>query len=169
MTIIKRGITGPPNGRTPNRVQKWLAQVLGTGFGTGMLPFAQGTAASALFVAIWILAVPADPLVEIVVAVAVNLASVPISTWGERLWGPDPGRITIDEFAGQAVALAALPREPILLLASFLLFRIFDSFKLPFIRRRIEPLPEGWGITLDDTIAGLIARILLIPIGMILA
>ena len=74
------------------------------------------------------------------------------------MWGPDPGRVTIDEFAGQAVALFAVPRDPLLIIAAFVLFRVFDAAKLPFIRNHIEPLREGWGVTLDDTCAGVLAR-----------
>jgi phosphatidylglycerophosphatase A len=46
------------------------------------------------------------------------------------------------------------------LLAGFLLFRLFDIWK-PFPIRRLEKLPGGWGIMADDWLAGIYAAILL--------
>jgi phosphatidylglycerophosphatase A len=46
------------------------------------------------------------------------------------------------------------------LLAGFLLFRLFDIWK-PFPCRRLENLPGGWGIMVDDWMAGIYAAICL--------
>jgi len=165
----KASVTGGPAGERPGPLGRLLAWVFSTGLGTGLVPRGQGTLASAVFVGLWVLLVPRETWVELAVAVLLNLLSVPLSSLGERLWGPDPGRVTIDEFAGQSIALIALPREPLLLLAAFILFRLFDVFKLPVVRRRVETLPGGWGVTLDDTIAGLLARVLLVPLILLLA
>ncbi|MBS1261230.1 MAG: Phosphatidylglycerophosphatase A [Calditrichaeota bacterium] len=148
---------------------KLLTRVLGAGLGTGYVPVAQGTLASALFVALWSLLVPAVLWVELVVVAAVTIISVPLSGWGERMWGHDPGRITIDEFAGQALALLLLPeRTWPWYLAAFVLFRLFDVFKPRWVRRHVETLPGGWGVTLDDTAAGALAFILLQIAGRLL-
>ena len=70
----------------------------------------------------------------------------------------DPGFVVIDEVAGQLIALIALtPDWPHALLA-LLLFRFFDILKPPPIRR-LEALPEGTGIVVDDLGAGLYALI----------
>jgi phosphatidylglycerophosphatase A len=69
----------------------------------------------------------------------------------------------VDEFAGQAIALVAIPRDPLSLIAAFLWFRVFDTFKFGWVKKHVESIKGGWGVTLDDTIAGIIARVLMIP------
>ena len=71
----------------------------------------------------------------------------------------DPSHVVIDEVAGQLVALIAAPLEWKYLLAGFILFRGFDIFK-PFPLRRMERLPGGAGIVLDDIGAGLYAFVI---------
>jgi phosphatidylglycerophosphatase A len=71
----------------------------------------------------------------------------------------DPGFVVIDEVAGQMIALIAAPLDWKYLLASFILFRSFDIVK-PFPLRRLERLPEGTGIMMDDVGAGLYALVL---------
>jgi phosphatidylglycerophosphatase A len=46
------------------------------------------------------------------------------------------------------------------LLLGFILFRVFDIWK-PWPIRRLEKLPEGWGVMADDWMAGIYAAILL--------
>jgi phosphatidylglycerophosphatase A len=159
-SLGKPSIAGVENESAVGPIRRWLAKVFATGLGTGYAKTAQGTAASALFVLLWVLFVPKNRRSEWKVALWMNAISVPLSAWGEKMWGEDPGRITIDEFAGQAIALTAIPsRKPGWLLVAFLLFRLFDVFKLPFTKRHIETLPHGWGVTLDDTLAGIFAWI----------
>ena len=67
--------------------------------------------------------------------------------------------LVIDEVAGQMIALIAVPLDWKYLLASFILFRSFDIVK-PFPLRRLEQLPEGTGIMMDDVGAGLYALVL---------
>jgi phosphatidylglycerophosphatase A len=127
--------------------------------GTGRAPFAPGTVASAaavlsgavlMLVSPWLLAAAA------VLATAGGYAAIKRA----HVDG-DPGWVVIDEFAGQWIALLALPKATGLgLLLAFLLFRVFDITK---------PGPVGWadrlhgafGIMADDVIAGLLAAMLL--------
>ena len=77
----------------------------------------------------------------------------------------DPGEVVIDEIVGQIITFLATPKVSwIWLLAGFFLFRAFDIVK-PFPARRAERLPGGWGIMLDDVIAGLYALIVLVVLG----
>jgi phosphatidylglycerophosphatase A len=68
----------------------------------------------------------------------------------------DPQFVVIDEVAGQWIALLFSPFDLRHALIALILFRIFDITK-PFPIRRLEDLPEGWGIVLDDVGAGLYA------------
>jgi phosphatidylglycerophosphatase A len=96
----------------------------------------------------------------IVVSIVVTLAGIPPSTTVARESGrQDPGFVVIDEVAGQMIALIAVPLDWKYLLASFILFRGFDIVK-PFPLRRLEDLPEGTGIMMDDVGAGLYALVL---------
>jgi len=80
----------------------------------------------------------------------------------------DPQWIVADEVAGQSIALIALPwvafadgglaRNAALAAGAFVAFRLFDITKPPPIRR-LERLGGGWGILLDDLLAGVWALI----------
>ena len=94
-------------------------------------------------------------------AVAVTLIGIPASTRVARESGiKDPGFVVIDEVAGQMIALIAVPAHWKYMLAGFILFRSFDIVK-PFPLRRLEALPGGTGIMMDDVGAGLYALALL--------
>lgn len=97
--------------------------------------------------------------------VAVSVVSA-VGTWAatrvEKLSGKkDPGKVVIDEVAGQMLALTAMPMEfeswwTIIL--AFLLFRVFDIVK-PYPARKLESLPAGLGIMSDDLVAGVYAAL----------
>ncbi len=86
---------------------------------------------------------------------ALFLLGIPLSTWAEGRTGRrDDQRIVWDEMVGLWVALYALPPNWYFLLAAFALFRVFDVWK-PFG----EPGRQGFGIMLDDLLAGVCANI----------
>ncbi len=62
----------------------------------------------------------------------------------------------IDEVAGQWLACAAAPLSPLGFAAAFVLFRLFDITKLWPVSEG-EKLRGGWGIMVDDMIAGALA------------
>ena len=78
----------------------------------------------------------------------------------ERQLGQDPSQVVVDEMVGFWIALFALPRSLILVAIGFFLFRFFDIWK-PFPIRRTERLREGWGIMVDDALAGIYTNVLL--------
>lgn len=139
---------------------KALARILATFFGIGLAPLAPGTAASAATAVLDVLFVHglARPLYALLV-VAVFFAGVLVSTaYARELGRPDPGRIVIDEVCGQLIACAFLPGTWLAAGLAFALFRFFDIVK-PWPIRRLEKLPEGWGIMADDVAAGLAAAL----------
>jgi len=77
-----------------------------------------------------------------------------------RDWGPDPGPVVIDELVGYLVSVAFLPHSIWIAVAGFFLFRAFDIVKPP-PARRLERLPGGWGIVMDDVAAGLYCQLIL--------
>jgi phosphatidylglycerophosphatase A len=72
----------------------------------------------------------------------------------------DPSEVVIDEVVGMAVTLAFLPLTAKAIWIGFILFRVLDIVK-PFPARRSENLPGGWGIVMDDVIAGIYANLIL--------
>ena len=149
----------------------WIA----TGLGTGYSPLAPGTAGSALGLAL-VLAfrqIPLNPLwLGVSLAAFAGLLFL-VGVWSagkaEKVFGcVDPGQVVIDEVAGQIITFVATPRVPWKgLLAGFILFRLFDIVK-PFPARRAERFPGGWGIMIDDVMAGLYSLIALVILGRFL-
>lgn len=78
----------------------------------------------------------------------------------EKEWGKDSNRVVIDEVHGMLMALFLLPFSWKFVLAAFILFRFFDIAK-PLGVRKMENLPGGWGVMLDDLLAGLYSNVLL--------
>jgi phosphatidylglycerophosphatase A len=80
--------------------------------------------------------------------------------YSKQLGLKDPGKVVIDEVAGQLVATFTLnPTWPLMIL-SFFLFRHFDITKPPFIKKA-ESFSQGWGIMLDDIVAGIYTSIVI--------
>ena len=141
-----------------------------TCLGLGHAPVASGTFGTLGGVAIaavvgW--AWPQHYLVLILcLMVLLSLLGIACGPWSERKWGrKDPGQFVIDEVAGYlvAVALPAFPGWPGLI-AAFFLFRLSDIVK-PWPARRLEKLPSGWGIVVDDLVAGAYALLALLLLG----
>lgn len=78
----------------------------------------------------------------------------------ETEWGKDSYRIVIDEAAGMCLTLLFVPVRWPFVLAGLLLFRFFDIVK-PLYIRRMENLNGGWGVMMDDVLAGVYANLLL--------
>jgi len=128
----------------------WLAS-LGP---AGWSPVAPATVGSALVTAIaWFTPVPSLPVALAVLALG-TLVAVWVAGEAEKDLGHDAGPIVIDEAVGQSLALLFAPHRPLVFVAAFVLFRIFDVWK-PLGAREAQALPGGWGVVADDVIAGL--------------
>ena len=138
------------------------ATAVATFFGAGRIKPGPGTWGSLAAVILWAVASLRIPVASrtwatIVAAAVVTLIGIPAATRVARASGSkDPQFVVIDEVAGQLVALIGVPLAWKSFLAGFILFRVFDIWK-PFPIRRLERLPEGTGIVVDDLGAGLYA------------
>ncbi|NBB69928.1 MAG: phosphatidylglycerophosphatase A [Alphaproteobacteria bacterium] len=128
--------------------------LLAFGFGSGLSPFAPGTAGS-------LVAVPlALPLVwlPLPAALAVIAAAFLFGIWlcdrvGKRLEVHDHSGIVWDEFVGLWLVLVFVPQHWAWWLAAFLAFRLFDALKpwpIAWFDRRVH---GGFGVMLDDLLA----------------
>jgi phosphatidylglycerophosphatase A len=152
---------GQTAGASRQRSPSW-ATLIATFLGIGWLRPGPGTWASAVTMLLWAaMAYAITPLlrapIAIALAVLVALIGIPAATRVARGAGAkDPQFVVIDEVVGQLVALIAVPLAWKSFLAGFILFRVFDILKPPPVRR-LETLPEGTGIMMDDLAAGLYA------------
>lgn len=94
--------------------------------------------------------------------VALAIFAVGIYSAGkvEQHWGKDNYRVVIDEIAGMYITMMFVPLNTATLIAGFILFRLFDILK-PFYIRKLEKLPGGVGVMMDDVLAGIYANIVL--------
>ncbi len=135
------------------------AKILSTCFGIGFFPGAPGTATSVVAVIAYVY-IPA--LHSIPVLLSLVLIALVLGIWAGRImeeeYGDDPSIVTIDELAGQWLALAALPAGLVPVLLSLFFFRLFDIAK-PGPVDAAQRLPGGWGIMADDLLAGVFSNL----------
>jgi phosphatidylglycerophosphatase A len=137
-----------------------VATFFGAGFGRPG-PGTWGSVAAVLLWAAYAWGVSPSPGALLAALAAVILLAlvlgIPAATIVERESGrQDPGFVVVDEAIGQWIALAGSQANWRHALIALILFRLFDITK-PFPLHRLEKLPEGWGIVLDDVGAGLYA------------
>lgn len=89
-----------------------------------------------------------------------SLLAVYLSTKAELSLGHDSPHIVIDEVCGYYTAVMFLPQSWLIGLYAFVLFRVFDIAK-PWPVNVSQKLPRGWGIVVDDLLAGIYANILI--------
>ena len=139
-----------------------LSEWLATCFKIGHLPIAPGTWGSlAAVIGWWLWLQYLDPLVFIVLiitifTIGVFATNIIIDHTGEK----DPSRVVIDEMAGQWLGLLMLPDGMLYIAGAFILFRFLDILK-PWPIRQLEQFPKGWGVMLDDMLAGLLTLCLI--------
>lgn len=155
---------GPPASR-PNlpAPMRFICLLFATGLGTGFSPFASGTVGSLVGVGLFALMAPAGGAwtAYILATLVFIWLAIHVSTAAEGIYGKkDDGRVVIDEIVGYLVTMFAAPLSWPAVIAGFVLFRFFDVVK-PWPARQIQNLPGGFGIVLDDLVAGVYACIAL--------
>ena len=142
------------------------ALAIATLFGAGRSPIAPGTAGTLAALPLAFAAGRCLPPWGFALATALLAA---LGVWSAGVAAPvlgskDPGPIVVDEAAGLFVTLLGIPPGSTLagaagtLAAAFVLFRAMDVVK-PAPARQAEGLPGGWGIVVDDLIAGVYANL----------
>jgi phosphatidylglycerophosphatase A len=163
----------PDGSRVP-----FAVRFIATGFYTGYIPWASGTFGS--LAGLLLLLIPGagsagvHPLLLVLgFGIGVYTAGRVAEAEGHRLsrsaaaakamFQPegrvhaDPSIVVIDEILGMWIALTGIEKGPGPFITAFVLFRLFDVLK-PEPARSLERLPRGWGIMLDDVVAGLYAN-----------
>ncbi len=140
-----------------NSVSGKIALILSTWFGSGTFPFAPGTAGTLAAIPLILL----SNLLGLSGRIILLLIITGIGIWAadrtqNLLKKKDPSAVVIDEVAGFMVAMLLLPMTWVSLCLAFFLFRAFDVLK-PFPIKNLEKLKGGFGIVLDDLLAGVYA------------
>lgn len=142
-----------------------LARLLASGFGSGLVPRAPGTAGSLAAALLGVVLLMLSPW-----ALACGVALACVAGWWAipRAGGDhDPGWVVVDEFAGMWIAMLALPAPhwP-WVVGAFVLFRLFDILK-PGPVDWVQRWPGALGVMADDVLAGAAAAACLALAGMV--
>ncbi len=134
-----------------------LIKFLATGFGSGLSPFAPGTAGTLVGVLICALCLPMPWILRLLFVLVLLALSIYVSGQAEKIYQKkDDQRIVIDEMIGLQITMLPVAINVLNLCAAFVLFRIFDIWK-PFPVKNLQGLPGGWGVVIDDVAAGIYA------------
>ncbi len=148
-------------------MRKFLVTVFGSFFYTGFFPFAPATFACLVWLLLflfmpggWVLSHPflALPMIPLAIFLSGKM---------EGRYGRDASPIVIDEFVGMQISLLAIRPSVTVGVAAFVLFRIFDVFK-PFPIGASQRLKGGLGVVMDDIIAGVYTRFIILIMFAIL-
>ena len=140
----------------------FISKTITTCFGIGYLQKGAGTIA-ALFCCLlwyWLHGAESHLLFQLLLLLLLFFLGVFTSTTVEKEWGKDSNRVVIDEVHGMLTALFLVPFSWQYVPAAFMLFRFFDIAK-PLGIRKMESFPGGWGVMLDDLLAGLYSNVAL--------
>ncbi len=135
-------------------------RLIATGFFAGYSAFAPGTVGTAVAFVIYCLLPPLSLFSWIAFLTLLFALGVYAASAGESVWGKDPAPVVIDEMIGFFVTMCLLPPSIGLGIAGFFLFRALDIVKPP-PARRLEALPGGCGVVMDDIVAGVYGNLIL--------
>ena len=135
-----------------------LAELIGTVFYIGKMPFAPGTWGSLAALIIWYLLKPSmiDPLFLLITGGLFFIGIAVSAILTKELDQKDPKEIVIDEWVGMWVALYLCPHDFKWGMVAFLFFRIFDIFK-PGPVQLMDDMEAAPGVMMDDVVAGILA------------
>ncbi len=136
-----------------------LSRLIATGLFLGYIPVSPGTAGSlvALFL-YWI--IPGSESIFFCGAIVLLFF---IGVWAAtRLdtatQSHDNQQIVIDEIVGMLITITLMEKKIVWLAIGFILFRLFDIYK-PYPVRLVEKFPRGWGVMIDDVVAGIYSAV----------
>lgn len=144
------------------RLRKAGVLAVATGGFAGFFPLAPGTVGSAV-ASLFLWGVPTIPLwAHVLLAVALLVAGAWACDKVNQILGVvDASPIVIDEIVGILITMIGIPLTGYWIVCGFVLFRFFDVVKLPPANVFDSRVKNGWGVMLDDVVAGIYANLLL--------
>ena len=135
---------------------------LALGFGTGLAPVAPGTFGTLMGVALYLLLPAMTWTLYLLFLLVVTLVGIWLCDRTARDIGVhDHGGIVWDEFVGYWITMFMAPEGWLWIVAGFALFRLFDILKpwpISWLDRHVK---GGFGVMVDDVLAGVMALICL--------
>lgn len=137
-----------------------ISKSIATLFFVGFSPIAPGTVASLLAIVVYLLVKD-----NIFIYFFLTIFLLILGFWSANLAkkgfpDKDPPQIVIDEFSSMLLVYFFIPFSPKFLIIGLILFRFFDISKIPPLKR-LEALPAGFGIMLDDIAAAILTNLIL--------
>ncbi|MGZ3757370.1 MAG: phosphatidylglycerophosphatase A family protein [Mucilaginibacter sp.] len=140
----------------------WFHKLSATVFGIGYIGKGAGTVAAIFCCICSYIAWAGNPLPGY--AFLITGVITALGVWSgnkvEPIWGKDHGRVVIDEVAGMCISMFFTTVTIPHVLVALILFRFFDILK-PLYIKKMELLPGGWGVMMDDVLAGVYACVVL--------
>jgi len=139
---------------------EWIVRFLATGFFVGYSPFAPGSMGTLLALMLYAI-LPTTVTFYWMLILFLIIGGTLISNLAENILGEtDSPKIVIDEICGYFITMAFLPKTVSLMIIGFVIYRLLDIVKI-YPTRKLEMLPGGIGVMLDDIYAGVITNLIL--------
>ncbi len=136
---------------------------MATGFGSGLVPFAPGTAGTVIGIPLYLALSRLPWLFYFIIVAAICLLACYVSGEAERIFDKkDHPCIVIDEIAGFQWAMFLVAPTVLHVFAGFVLFRFFDIVKVFPAGYFQRTFPGGYGVVTDDVVAGMYSNIVLL-------
>lgn len=146
----------------PKSIWKNPWHFIAFGFGTGAIPIAPGTFGTLIAIPFYLFLTHYSQTVYIVLTLAITFFSVWLCEKVSReTQSHDHQGMCIDEIVGYLVTMIHAPYGWKWMLLGFILFRIFDIWKPWPIRQVDQHVKGGFGMILDDVMAGFYAFLII--------
>ena len=140
-------------------INKIIASIFGIGFLKGGGTYAAVVTCGFIWL-LWRSLALCNPWYLFAITVVITVLGIYVGNKVEPEWGEDSSRVVIDEVSGMLISMLFIPPNVYFLIAGLILFRFFDIVK-PLYIRKMEKLPAGTGVMMDDVLAGVYSNILL--------
>jgi len=132
------------------------------GFGSGAIPIAPGTFGTLLAIPFYLIMRQLNLIFYCLMLILFTIFAIILSDYiSKKIKIHDHPGINLDEFIGFFVTMIAAPHTWSCLIMGFILFRLFDISKPPPINWVDRHIKGGFGMVLDDIIAGILAFFIL--------
>ena len=147
---------------TATQILKDPLLLLAFGFGSGLSKKMPGTLGTVAAIPLYLALVQTSDWLYLTVTLICTVVGILIcDKAAQKLQVHDYGGIVWDEIAGFLITMCWIPYSWKSLLAGFVLFRFFDILKPWPIKWLDQHVEGGFGIMLDDVVAGVFAALVL--------
>ena len=135
---------------------------LATYFSIGKISKAPGTVATVATIPLWYLLAQTGPLIYMIVTFAlIPIGVIAAQAYEDLSQSHDSKEIVIDEVVGYLITMTWLPLTWQSMLIGFIVFRFLDIVKPPPIRQLDRNVKGGFGVMVDDIVAGIIGSVIM--------